>query len=205
MQIKPVKFVQMKCLPLIGALAFHFICSAQKNETDIPYRKDDGLKEDNSFIYSLPYRKGESHLLVQAYQSRFSHKNEFALDFRMHKGSKVCAARSGVVVEVKEDSRRGGLKAKFLSEGNHVIIRHDDGTYGNYWHLRHNGVLVQVGDSVVQGQLIALSGNTGYTAFPHLHFEVTTEFTAGRNQIPTRFHTRKGDRYLKPLHWYRAF
>jgi murein DD-endopeptidase MepM/ murein hydrolase activator NlpD len=204
MQRKPVKFVQMKFITLLLALGFHLVGLAQKNEADISFGKGEEEKEDNSFVYSLPYARGESHLLVQAYQSSFSHKHEFALDFRMRKGTKVCAARSGVVVEVKEDSRKGGIKAKYLSEGNHVIIRHEDGTYGNYWHLKHDGALVQVGDTVQCGQVIALSGNTGYSAFPHLHFEVTTKFTAGQNQIPTRFHTRKGDRYLRPLHWYRS-
>jgi murein DD-endopeptidase MepM/ murein hydrolase activator NlpD len=93
---------------------------------------------------------------------------------------------------------------KFLSEGNHVIIEHGDGTYGNYWHLKHNGALVNVGDTVKQGQVIGLAGKTGYAAFPHLHFEVTTEFTPGEHQIPTQFITTKGKRYLKPLHWYKS-
>ena len=161
-------------------------------------------EDDNSFVYALPYQKGKSHLLVQAYMSKMSHKGEYALDFRMRKGSKVCAARSGVVVQVKENSKKGGLKIKFLSEGNHIIIRHDDGTFGNYWHLKFNGAMVNEGDSIIQGQLIGLSGNTGYSAFPHLHFEVTTKFTTGHNQIPTRFKTRKGIRYLRPLKWYKS-
>jgi murein DD-endopeptidase MepM/ murein hydrolase activator NlpD len=160
--------------------------------------------EDDSYIYALPYRKGHSYLLVQAYQTAFSHKGEYALDFKMRRGTKVCAARSGRVVAVREDSKKGGLKPKFLSEGNYVIIKHSDGTYANYWHLKFNGALVNEGDSVEQGQVIALSGNTGYTAFPHLHFEVTTAFTPGHSQIPTRFHTRKGNHYLAPLHWYKS-
>jgi murein DD-endopeptidase MepM/ murein hydrolase activator NlpD len=159
----------------------------------------------SSFAYSLPFEKGKCYLLVQAYQSKlFSHKGEFALDFKMKKGSKICAARGGVVVEIKEDSKKGGVKMKYLSEGNHVIIKHDDGTYGNYWHLKHNGALVTVGDTIQQGQVIGLAGKTGYAAFSHLHFEVTTEFTPGQHQIPTQFETKKGKRYLKPLHWYRC-
>lgn len=122
----------------------------------------------------------------------------------MKKGTKICAARSGIVVEIKEDSKKGGLKRKYLMLGNHIIIKHDDGTYGNYWHLKHNGVLVNVGEAVKQGQVIGLSGSTGYSAFPHLHFEVTKEFTVGQNQIPTQFITRKGKRFLKPLHWYKC-
>jgi len=159
--------------------------------------------EEYGFAYSLPYEKGKSFLLVQAYQSKlFSHKGEFALDFKMKKGTKICAARSGVVVDVKEDSRKGGIKLKYLAEGNHVIIKHEDGSYGNYWHLKYEGALVHVGDTIQQGQIIALAGRTGYAAFCHLHFEVTTEFSPGHNQVPTQFSTRKGKRYLKPLHRY---
>lgn len=160
--------------------------------------------ESSDFAYTLPYEKGRCFLLVQAYQSKLSHKGEFALDFKMKKGTKICAARGGIVVEVKEDSKKGGLKEKYLPLGNHVIIRHDDGTYGNYWHLKYNGALVNVGDTIAQGQVIGLSGKTGYAAFPHLHFEVTTEFTPGQHQIRTQFITSKGKRYLKPLHWYKC-
>lgn len=177
---------------------------AQTSSVSVKDKKE--VSEDiNSFAYSLPYEKGKSYLLVQAYQSKIlSHKDAFALDFKMKKGSKICAARAGIVVAVKEDSKKGGLRPKYLSEGNHVIIKHDDGTYGNYWHLKYNGALVNVGDTIQQGQAIGLAGKTGYAAFSHLHFEVTTELSPGHNQIPTQFATSKGKRYLRPLHRYRC-
>jgi murein DD-endopeptidase MepM/ murein hydrolase activator NlpD len=143
-------------------------------------------------------------MLVQGYMSSFSHKGEYALDFKMKKGTKICAARSGIVIATREDSKLGGYKDKYLSEGNYIIIKHDDGTYANYWHLNFNGALVNRGDTVQQGQVIGLSGNTGYSAFPHLHFEVTTQYTVGHNQSITRFRTNKGVTYLKPLHRYKA-
>jgi hypothetical protein len=194
----------MKPVLLLLVTFVSLFSSAQTNSVSVKNGKE--VNEDIShFAYSLPYEKGKSYLLVQAYQSKLlSHKGEYALDFKMKKGSKICAARGGVVVDVKEDSRKGGVKLKYLSEGNHVIIKHDDGTYGNYWHLKHNGALVSVGDTVKQGQVIGLAGKTGYAAFSHLHFEVTTEFTPGQHQIPTQFTTIKGKRYLKPLHWYKS-
>ncbi|RYZ20580.1 MAG: hypothetical protein EOO16_16230 [Chitinophagaceae bacterium] len=48
---------------------------------------------------------------------------------------------------------------------------------------------------------MGLSGNTGYTAFPHLHFQVRD--SAGK-ELLVRFGTAKGARYLRPGHWYRA-
>lgn len=178
------------------------VLSAQTNS--LPAHTKEFNLETAGYIYSLPYEKGKSYLLVQAYQSMFSHKGEYALDFKMKRGARICAARGGVVVAAREDSKKGGIRMKYLSEGNHVVIRHDDGSYGNYWHLKYEGALVSVGDSVEQGQPIGLAGKTGFAAFSHLHFEVTSEFTTGQHQLRTPFHTRKGKRYLKPLHWYRC-
>ncbi len=187
---------------LLPLVLFSFAARAQ-TRADIRDLKAGRVREDTSFVYSLPWEKGKKHLLVQAYLSSFSHKGEIALDFKMKKGTKICAARAGVVVALREDSDRGGLKPEYLSDGNYLIIRHADGSHANYWHLQQNGVLVNIGEAVEEGQVIARSGNTGYSAFPHLHFEVTGGLGVGRGQVPTRFRTRKGDRYLRPLRWYR--
>jgi murein DD-endopeptidase MepM/ murein hydrolase activator NlpD len=63
---------------------------------------------------------------------------------------------------------------------------------------------VQVGDTVKQGQVIARCGKTGYTAFPHLHF-IVWKFSPANEwiQVPTRFKTSKGIRYLRPMRVYK--
>jgi len=161
------------------------------------------IKEDTSFVYSLPYEKGTSHLLVQGYFSSFSHKNRAALDFKMKQGTKILAARDGVVIRLVEQNNQGGRNTKYRQYANLVVIEHADGTKAGYWHLQQNGVLVNLGDSVKQGQVIALSGKTGYSAFPHLHFLVWTNKYGTWQQVPTRFMTSKGPRYLRPLRWWR--
>ena len=84
-----------------------------------------------------------------------------------------------------------------------VVIQHEDGTRAGYWHLQQNGVLVNVGDTIKQGQPIALSGKTGYSAIPHLHFLVWTNKNGQWQQIPTRFRTAGGNKYLRPFRSYK--
>ena len=188
------------CLFFIG-------CAVSKN----PLRKEVKLlqkgiiKDDSSYVYALPYENNTSHWLIQGYFSRFSHKERAALDFKMKRGTKILAARDGIVVRVKEDGNKGGLNKKYRPYGNNIVIKHADGSRAGYWHFQYNGAMVNVGDSVKKGQVIALSGKTGYAALPHLHFLVWTLNSSGNwQQILTRFQTTKGIKYLRPLRKYRS-
>lgn len=175
-----------------------------------PYRREikllqkGKLTDDTSFVYHLPYEEGKSHLLIQGYFSQYTHRNRAALDFKMKKGTTICAARGGVVIRLKEDGKRGGGNIKYRPDGNYIVIQHDDNTRTGYWHLQHNSVFVEVGDTVKQGQVIGLSGKTGYTFFPHLHFIVWRSEPGNRwKQVGTRFLTQKGICYLRPFRSYR--
>jgi murein DD-endopeptidase MepM/ murein hydrolase activator NlpD len=175
-------------------------CSVSNNplRTEIKQLQRGSIIDDTSFIYSLPFEAGKKHVIVQGYFGKFSHKERAALDFKMKKGTKVLAARDGVVIRLREDGNKGGLKKEYRQYGNFVVIEHADSSRSGYWHLKKDGVLVNVGDTVKQGQVIALSGNTGYTAFPHLHFIVWKYNRQNQwQQIATRFQTAKGIRYLK--------
>lgn len=181
-------------------------CAVSKN----PLRKQVKLlqkgiiKDDTSYVYALPFEKGKSYCLIQGYFSRLSHKERAALDFKMKRGTKVCAAREGIVVRVKENGDRGGLSKKYRPYGNNIVIEHKDGTRAGYWHLKYNGALVNVGDTIKQGEVIGLSGKTGYAALPHLHFLVWRFDDKGQwQQVPTRFQTSKGIKYLRSFHRYR--
>ena len=201
----------MKRLTILNIIAYLLTviligCSVSNN----PQRKELKLlqkgiiKDDSSFVYHLPYEENKSHLLVQGYFSRYTHKNRAALDFKMKKGTKICAVRAGVVVRIKEDGKRGGSNIKNRPFGNFVIIQHSDNARSGYWHLKHDAVWVNIGDTVKQGQVIGLSGKSGYTYFPHLHFIVWRADKKGQwTQIGTRFKTSKGIRYLRPFRFYR--
>lgn len=195
-------------LPISACLLFCIFvgCSVSNN----PQRKELKLlqkgiiKDDSSFVYHLPYEENRAHLLVQGYFSRYTHKHRAALDFKMKKGTKICAVREGVVIRIKADGKRGGGNSKYRADGNYIVIQHADSSRSGYWHLRHEGLFVKIGDTVKQGQVIGLSGKTGYSYFPHLHFIVWKTDGKGQwKQIGTRFKTNKGIRYLRPFRFYR--
>ena len=201
----------IKAISVLALFAAIFLvvpagCSVSKN----PLRKQAKLlqkgiiKDDTSYVYVLPYAEGKSYRLVQGYFGPFSHKERAALDFKMKRGTTICAAREGVVVRVKEDGDRGGWNKKYRPYGNNIVIQHPDGTRAGYWHLQKNGALVNTGDTVRKGQVIAFSGKTGYAALPHLHFLVWS-FDNNRQwqQVLTRFQTSGGIKYLRSWGKYR--
>ena len=187
-------------------IGFLTSCSVSNNplRKEVKQLQKGKIKDDTSYIYTLPFENDRGHLLVQGYFGKFSHKERAALDFKMKPGTKILAARDGIVTRVKEDGTKGGAKREFRSEGNNIIIQHGDNSRSGYWHIQKDGALVNVGDSVKKGQVIALSGNTGYTAFPHLHFIVWRSDARGQwQQVATRFQTSKGIKYPRAWRWFR--
>jgi len=121
--------------------------------------------------YSLPVRKEE---IEQIKYNSPAHKNKlkYAVDYLLPEGSEVYASQNGEVVFVKQDSNKGGPNKNYFYDGNYITIKHQNGEYSLYEHLKYKGAKVKVGDKVKKGQLIGNSGNTGYTFTPHLHFQV---------------------------------
>src|SRR5690242_63027 len=118
----------MKILFSLLLCSSGFFSWAQLTDKEIIDLKTGRKKEDTSYIYWLPYNKGQRHLFIQGANSSFSHKGELSFDFKMKKGSRICAARPGTVIATKSDSDKAGLKDEFLDDGNHIIIQHDDGS-----------------------------------------------------------------------------
>jgi murein DD-endopeptidase MepM/ murein hydrolase activator NlpD len=163
-------------------------------------------KNLDTYIYDLPYKEGTSHKVVQGYGGLFSHKNKAALDFSMPEGTAVYAAREGIIYSFKDDSDEGGPFSKYERKANYIIIKHSDGSFGCYWHLKKDGVVVKKGE-VKKGQLIGYSGRTGFVLRPHLHFTVKGQLNYKKDSfVRTKFKTtngiqllEKGETYQKPL------
>jgi len=132
-------------------------------------------QHDDTYLYSLPFAAGTTVRVGQGYNGGLSHKglSAYAIDFTLPVGTSIYAAREGEVVGVDVSSNLGGNSPAYRPYMNYVNIRHGDGTLGNYYHLKFGGTAVKIGDTVKKGQLIAYSGNTGYTTAPHLHFSVS--------------------------------
>jgi murein DD-endopeptidase MepM/ murein hydrolase activator NlpD len=112
----------------------------------------------------------------------------------MPAGTPIMAARDGIVIKIKENSNRGGSSKSYEKDGNKVSILHKDGSYAEYVHLQQNGALVNEGDAVKAGQQIGLSGNTGRTTGPHLHFQVAVPTPEGKTKsLPVRFYNHLGE------------
>ena len=149
-------------------------------------------KNVDSYVYQLPFEKGSNFKVVQGYGGLFTHNSIAAIDFEMPIGTPVCAARSGVIYSYKDDSDEGGLFAGYKNKANYIIVKHDDGSFGCYWHLQKNGVLVKHG-YVSRGQQIGLSGATGFVLRSHLHFSVKLKLNYQMNSfVRTKFKTTKG-------------
>jgi murein DD-endopeptidase MepM/ murein hydrolase activator NlpD len=156
---------------------------------------------DNDYHYGLPFDDGRSVRISQASRGPThlaGSGSEHAVDFELPIGSNVYAAREGKVIAVKDDSNTGGPDLKFRDLSNHIVIKHEDGTYAEYQHLKLHGVLVKPSQQVSKNQRIGYSGNTGSTAGPHLHFCVFYFNDKGKQiSVVPEFDTAKG-LYLSP-------
>ncbi|MFE5831662.1 M23 family metallopeptidase [Streptomyces sp. NPDC056508] len=109
----------------------------------------------------------------------WAHKHS-GQDFAVPVGTPVKAAAAGTVV--KAGPYGGGDGPAY---GNAIVVKHANGKYSQYAHL--SKIQVKIGQKVGAGQRIALSGNTGNSSGPHLHFEIRTTPNYGSAVNPAAF------------------
>jgi murein DD-endopeptidase MepM/ murein hydrolase activator NlpD len=120
----------------------------------------------------------------------------------METGTRVRAARGGVVAFASDGSTIGGGVPAFKEDGNVSLVVHDDGTVALYGHLRFAGAWKNVGERLDAGDLLALSGNTGFSTGPHLHFQVMRPTKDGAYEtLPVRFRGASGPLSLTAPGW----
>lgn len=148
----------------------------------------------DDYEYGFPLQLPEPRI-EQGWGGRYSHaddQNRHAVDFGAPLGTPVLAARDGVVMQVEgvEDSDTGSEPR--ANDAVTLRILHNDGSMAVYAHLAHDGVLVKIGQRVWRGQRIGLSGNSGHSTGPHLHFAVQANRGMRLLSIPFRMFSNAG-------------
>jgi murein DD-endopeptidase MepM/ murein hydrolase activator NlpD len=156
---------------------------------------DPTAQPDPAAIYRPPFEAGQSFLITQGFHGQSSHfgaQSEYAVDIAMPDGTPVCAARAGIVIKVANDFFENSLDPSYAGRANHIMILHADGTMAVYAHLKLESARVQPGMRVDAGEVIAQSGNTGYSQGPHLHFAVQRNAGMELISIPFKFQGADG-------------
>ncbi|MFJ6796950.1 M23 family metallopeptidase [Streptomyces sp. NPDC091268] len=140
--------------------------------------REEERKRLNTFVAPIE----DSYVSTQwhAGGGMWSSGSHTGIDFHAASGTTVHAVGVGTVVE----AGWGG------AYGNNVVIKHMDGTYTQYGHL--SSLSVSVGQQVAAGQQIGLSGSTGNSSGPHLHFEARTGADYGSDIDPLAYLRRHG-------------
>lgn len=151
-----------------------------------------GSGEEKPFEGFLPFPAGTTYRCCQGIKQAPSHNDDanlYAIDFDMPIGSPICAIADGTVVYVKQDTAGPTGRPQ---DNNYIGINHAGGTASTYEHIQKDSARVKPGDRVVAGDVIGLSGDTGWAAGPHLHF--TCRAGSHRSSsAPSRFHEVTGD------------
>ena len=187
-----------KSRPILIAIGFA-LCTAMltacggsdDNDVEIGQYDCSVFPSAQSSDYILPWLIGQSYEAVP-HTGRDGPTN-YAIDFLMPIGTDLVAVRDGVVTSVEERFVDGDHDP---AHSNFVLVQHDDGTIALYFHLTNMGALVQAGDEVRQGDIIARSGHTGPSFQPHLHLEVLRAGCADIRQcsnIPLNFRNAQAD------------
>lgn len=130
-------------------------------------------KRLNAFV--MPVTGSYVSTAYKASSGLWSSGSHTGIDFHAASGTSVHAVGAGTVVE----AGWGG------AYGNNIVIKMNDGTYTQYGHLSSIGV--SVGQTVIPGQQIGLSGATGNVTGPHLHFEARTSPEYGSDIDPVAY------------------
>ncbi|MFE2292096.1 M23 family metallopeptidase [Streptomyces sp. NPDC059452] len=155
--------------------------TAAKKASDAKKKAEDKKKaaKKNAASWKSPVKK---YTLTASYGTggaRWAAKHS-GQDFAVPVGTPVSAVHTGTVV--KAGPNGGGDGPAY---GNAVVVKHANGKYSQYAHL--SKINVKIGQHVKTGQNIALSGNTGNSSGPHLHFEIRTTPNYGSALNPAAF------------------
>lgn len=154
-------------------------------------------KEDHRYQMPLPDNRGYKVLQAPDRDNPDDPTGMLkqAVTFAVPAGTPVLAMREGFVVALSMEQTAGGPREDARGHDNFIMIQHLDGTIASYRHLFKDSAKVHLGDTVLTGDEIALSGGSGYTTEPSLQVFVSTPLSdnQGLRTLPLVFATTKGD------------
>jgi murein DD-endopeptidase MepM/ murein hydrolase activator NlpD len=140
----------------------------------------------------LPLPTGTHFVISQGAFGRASHNErgiEHRWDFDVPYGTPVVAVDGGRVIAVREPRRGGGCDPKYGDVPSSILVEHADGSVAQYVHIEPR---VVAGQSVAEGEPIAVTAMNGFICTPQLDFLVyrsnrTLYDSPDRESIPLRF------------------
>ncbi len=157
------------------------------------YTAFEELEHKNYFPVNLPF-KGD-WTVMQAHNGEYTHKDKWrhAWDFviKDNKGKQytgtgdfckdyycyekpVFAPASGIVSEIFDgipDNKIGDINTE-QNWGNSIVIKHTEYLYSQISHLKEGSIKIKKGDFVKKGDMLAKTGNSGHSPYPHIHFQL---------------------------------
>ncbi|MFG2539695.1 LysM peptidoglycan-binding domain-containing M23 family metallopeptidase [Streptomyces sp. NPDC048511] len=148
---------------------------AEKTAAPAAETADSGASESTGSGWAAPVENPNVTTQYRASGASWSSGYHTGADFQAASGTSVRSIGPGTVVSA-------GWSGSY---GNEVVIQHEDGMYSQYAHL--SSLEVSAGQTVTGGQQIGLSGTTGNSTGPHLHFEVRTGPSYGSDVDPIAY------------------
>ncbi|MFE4215009.1 peptidoglycan DD-metalloendopeptidase family protein [Streptomyces sp. NPDC056844] len=148
---------------------------AEKTAAPAAETADSGASESTGSGWAAPVENPNVTTQYRASGASWSSGYHTGSDFQAASGTSVRSIGPGTVVSA-------GWSGSY---GNEVVIQHEDGMYSQYAHL--SSLEVSAGQTVTGGQQIGLSGTTGNSTGPHLHFEVRTGPSYGSDVDPIAY------------------
>ncbi|MFJ4964557.1 peptidoglycan DD-metalloendopeptidase family protein [Streptomyces sp. NPDC088729] len=154
--------------------------AAQADTVSADDSAETGASQATGSGWTTPVANGNVTTQYRASGSSWSSGYHTGSDFQASSGTPIRAIGPGTVVSA-------GWSGSY---GNEVVIKHEDGMYSQYAH--QSSLSVSAGQTVTGGQQIGLSGSTGNSTGPHLHFEVRTGPSYGSDVDPVAYLRQQG-------------
>mmetsp|Transcript_39275 Transcript_39275/g.117400 ORF Transcript_39275/g.117400 Transcript_39275/m.117400 type:complete len:365 (+) Transcript_39275:78-1172(+) len=155
----------------------------------VPSDRESTATEVSSFGFPLPAARGP-YLCTQGVGGHLTHffpASYHAIDLRCSCHTPVLSIGDGIVKEISEKHRCGGIHAANLRAWNAVAVQLACGLVVEYLHTLPGSAKVKVGEAVQRGQVLCESGDVGFAPEPHLHIELHTVDDAEGPSLPLQF------------------